>query len=45
MKLKIKWASIDVENEEHALGIVELIEATLNEQSSYFKWDWEVETE
>jgi hypothetical protein len=41
-KLNIKWIQADVENQEHALELVELLENVLKDNTSYFKWDYEI---
>jgi len=43
MKLNIKWATIDVENEEDALELVESIEKVL--EGRYFRWEYDTESD
>jgi hypothetical protein len=43
MKLNIKWASIDVEDEAMALEIIQDIEKLL--AGIYFQWDYEIDDE
>jgi hypothetical protein len=43
MKLIIKYAVIEIENDEHGLEIVDELEKLFQEQSTYYKWDWETE--
>ncbi len=45
MKLIIKWARIEVENAGHANELMRKFEEMLNEESTYFDWDWELEEE
>jgi hypothetical protein len=43
VKLFVKWMSIEIDSEEHALEVVDEIEKVLRDQSSFYKWDWELE--
>ena len=45
MNIFIKWAEIEVINEEHAIKIIEQLEGILRDESEYFKWDYELNEE
>jgi len=45
MKLHIKWAIIDVDDETDALCLIEKLENILNADHYDYKWDYEIESD